>query len=339
MAATKQIAAGVAARPAESIGIATKLGSGSKRYFKENLGILIGFGVMCVALSIATDSFLTQKNLLNVLRQIASNANLAFGMTFAIILGGIDLSVGSILAFSGTLAAGLITNSGLPVLAAVLIGLTSGTLMGAVNGTMIAKTGMPPFIVTLAMMQIARGATYVYTGGQPIRTMVDSFEVIGTGYLGPIPLPVIYMIVFFAFTAILLGRTKFGRYVYAIGGNDKAAQFSGIQIGKIKILVYTLIGFLSAFTGIMLCARMASGQPTAGDGAEMDAIAAVVLGGTSMQGGVGKLGGTLIGVLIIGVMNNGLNLLRINSFWQLIAKGLVILLAVYIDMLKKRRKG
>lgn len=309
------------------------------QYLKENLGILIGLLIMCVFMSFKSPVFLTGSNISNVLRQVTTNANLAFGMTFAIILCGIDLSVGSILALSGTLCAGLIANSQIPVPLAVLIGIGVGTFLGFVNGFIIAKTQMPPFIVTLAMMQIARGAAYVYTNGMPIRVMVPEYNNIGIGYLGIIPLPVIYTGIFFIFTSVLLGRTRYGNYVYAVGGNEDAARFSGINIGRVKIIAHTLIGFLAAVSGIVICARMYSGQPTAGDGAEMDAIAAVVLGGTSFSGGVGKIGGTLIGVFIIGVLNNGLNLLNVNSFWQLIAKGLVILLAVYIDLLKKKSKN
>lgn len=307
-------------------------------FIKENMGILIGFGLMCVALSILSPAFLTQANILNVLRQVSTNANLAFGMTFAIIICGIDLSVGSILAVSGTVTAGLIALQNVPVIIAVIIGLLLGTSLGFFNGVVIAKTGIPPFIVTLAMFNIARGAAYVYTGGMPIRTMNPQFTNIGTGYLGPIPLPIIYTLVFFVIVSLVLNKTKFGRHVYAVGGNREAAKFSGININMVEIGVYTLIGFLSAFSGIVLCARMFSGQPTVGVGFELDAIAAVVLGGTSMLGGIGKMGGTFIGVLIIGVLNNGLNLLNINSFWQLIAKGAVILLAVYMDMLKKKKR-
>jgi len=177
----------------------------------------------------------------------------------------------------------------------------------------------------------------VYTNGQPIRTTDEGFIAIGTGYLGPIPYPIIYMAVIFAVTAVLLNRTRFGRHVYALGGNQDAAVFSGIKINRVIVIVYGMIGLLSAVSGVVLCSRMYSGQPTIGIGFELDAIAAVVLGGTSMSGGIGFLGGTLLGALVIGVLNNGLNLLDINSFWQLIVKGVVILLAVYIDSMKKRK--
>ena len=316
-----------------------KAQNGFVRYFKENMGTLIGLFVMCLILSFTTEGvFYSQRNLINVLRQVSSNACLAFGMTFAIITGGIDLSVGSILALSGTLSAGLIVKSGFSVPQAVITAIVIGTCLGLFNGFVIAKTTIPPFIVTLAMMQIARGAAYIYSNGQPIRAMIKEYQIIGTGYIGPIPLPVVYMLVFLVICVILLSKTRFGRHVYAVGGNDKAAIFSGVNVARTKMLVYTMSGFLAAFTGVVLCARMASGQPTAGQAFEMDAIAATVLGGTSMSGGVGKIGSTFIGVLIIGVLNNGLNLLGLNSFWQQIAKGVVILLAVYVDMLKKRRK-
>ncbi len=322
-----------------SLDEAPKAQNGFVRYFKENMGTLIGLFAMCLILSFTTNGvFYSQRNLVNVLRQVSSNACLAFGMTFAIITGGIDLSVGSILALSGTLSAGFIANNNMPVAQAVILAIVIGTALGLFNGVVIAKTTIPPFIVTLAMMQIARGAAYIYSNGQPIRAMFPDYQIIGTGYLGPIPYPVIYMTVFLIICVILLSKTRFGRHVYAVGGNDKAAIFSGVNVARTKTLVYTMSGFLAAFTGVVLCARMASGQPTAGQSFEMDAIAATVLGGTSMSGGVGKIGSTMIGVLIIGVLNNGLNLLGLNSFWQQIAKGIVILLAVYVDMLKKRRK-
>ncbi len=308
------------------------------QYFKENLGVLIGLLAMSAVLSFLTPAFLTADNILNVLRQVSSNANIAFGMTFAIIITGIDLSVGSIVAISGTIAAGLLVRDHMPVLPAALIGIAIGTLIGFMNGFIAAKTKMPYFIVTLAMMQIARGAAYVYTGGNPIRTTDQDFVFLGNGYLGPIPLPIIYSLVFLVVCSLLLNKTKFGRYVYAVGGNRDAARFSGINIERVEILVYTLIGFLCGVTGVVLSARMWSGQPTVAQGWELDAIAAVVLGGTSFSGGVGKIGGTVLGALVIGVLNNGLNLLNINSFWQLIAKGLVILLAVYVDILKKKRR-
>lgn len=306
------------------------------RFFVNNLGILVGFILLCLLLSFLTPAFLTQQNILNVLRQVTTNLNLALGMTLIIIITGIDLSVGSIVALSGTITGGLIAFNNMPIALAVLVGILVGTLCGFFNGFVVANTKIPPFIVTLAMLNIARGAAYVFTGGQPIRVMAEGFNVIGAGYLGIIPLPVIYTAVFVVGISILLKKTKLGRYIYAVGGNIEAARFSGIKIKKVQIFAFTLSGFFAAFSGIVLAARMFSGQPTVAQGFELDAIAAVVLGGTSMLGGVGTISGTVIGALIIGVLNNGLNLLNINSFWQLIVKGVVILLAVYIDLIKKK---
>jgi len=307
-------------------------------FIKENSGILVGLVVLCIGLSIVSPAFLTKENILNVLRQVSTNANLALGMTLAILICGIDLSVGSIVALAGTIAGGLIAFSDVPIPMAIFAGIMAGTLCGLFNGLMIAYTGITPFIVTLAMLNIARGAAYVYTGGQPIRVMNSDFNVIGAGYLGPIPLPVIYSVVFVIITVLILNQTKLGRHIYAVGGNREAARFTGIKIKQVEVFVYTFSGFMAAFSGVVLAARMFSGQPTVGNGFELDAIAAVVLGGTSMMGGVGKIGGTILGVLVIGVLNNGLNLLNINSFWQLIIKGVVILVAVYVDMMKKRKE-
>ncbi|NLW11106.1 MAG: ABC transporter permease, partial [Clostridiaceae bacterium] len=201
------------------------------------------------------------------------------------------------------------------------------------------KTSIPPFIVTLSTMNIARGAAYVYTGGQPIRVMSDEFNFIGAGYVGKIPTPVIYLVVILFITYLIMNRSRLGRHIYAVGGNRQAANFSGIKTGKVLFFAYAFSGLMAGIAGVVLASRMFSGQPTAGDGAEMDAIAAVVLGGTSMSGGIGKIGGTVIGGLVIGVLNNGLNLLNVNSFWQYIVKGVVILIAVYVDNVKKNRSS
>ena len=310
---------------------------GITTYFKENLAILVAFIILCVGLSIATPAFFTKDNILNVLRQVATNSNLAIGLTMAIIIGGIDLSVGAILAFSGLLCASFISD-GMNLGLAVLLAFTLGALFGLLNGLIIAYTNMPPFVVTLATQNIARGIVNVYANGQPISARNPVFNFLGVGYFLGIPLPVIYSFVLLAVMILILGRSKFGRQLYAVGGNEEAARFSGINIKKVKIIVYTLCGALASFSGIILAARMYSGQPTAGDGFELDAIAASVLGGVSFSGGVGKLGGTIIGVLVLGVLTNGLNLLNINSFWQYIIKGIIILLAVYLYILKKRRE-
>ena len=311
------------------------------RFLQENLGILIALVALCVILGIypgTSQYFLTVKNLFNVLRQISTNLLLACGMTMVIILGGIDLSVGSIIALSGVLAAGCVSRYGFPIGAALLAGVLIGVLFGLFNVFVISKTTIPPFIVTLATMNIARGLAGVYTGGSPVRVVSKEWQFVGAGYIGGIPVPVIIMFVVYVISLLILNRTKFGRHVYAVGGNVTAAEFSGIKVTRVKFIVYLYTGIMAGIAGIILASRMYSGQPTAGEGAEMDAIAAVVVGGTSMAGGSGKLGGTLIGALIIGVLNNGLNLMNVNSFWQTVVKGIVILLAVTTDYLRNRNK-
>lgn len=308
----------------------------------ENLGILAALIVLCLILGIfpgTSEYFVTVKNLFNVLRQISTNLLLACGMTMVIILGGIDLSVGSVIALSGVLAAGGVVRYNLPIVPAMLLGLLVGIVFGLFNGFVISKTTIPPFIVTLATMNIARGFAGVYTGGSPVRVVTKEWQWIGAGYAFGVPVPVIIMILIFIISLLILNRTKMGRYIYAVGGNNLAATYSGINVSTVKFFVYTYSGIMAGLAGIILASRMYSGQPTAGEGAEMDAIAAVVVGGTSMAGGSGKLGGTLIGALIIGILNNGLNLMNVNSFWQTVVKGVVILLAVMLDFFRTRKKG
>ena len=312
-----------------------------RRYFIENMGILIAFFVLCMFLTfnpITSGSFLTQHNIFNVLRQISTNLFIACGMTMVIILGGIDLSAGSTVALSGVIAAGAVVRHGAPIPVAILVGLCVGVVVGAFNGGIISMTTIPPFIVTLATMNIARGFAYVYTGGSPVRVVTSEWQFIGAGRVGAVPVPVIILVFILLITAIIMYRTKLGRHIYAVGGNAQAAKFSGISVVKVKFLVYTYSGLMAGLAGVVLASRMFSGQPTAGDGAELDAIAAVVVGGTSMSGGIGRIGGTIIGGLIIGVLNNGLNLLGVSSFWQHVVKGIVILLAVFIDYFRSRRK-
>ena len=311
-------------------------------FLKENLGIIIALLILCVFLSVfpgTSESFPTVRNVFNVLRQISSNLLLACGMTMVIILGGIDLSVGSVIALSGVLAAGCVSRYGMAIAPAMIVGVLIGIVFGAFNGAVVAKTTIPPFIVTLATMNIARGLAGVYTGGSPVRVVSDEWQFLGAGYIGGVPVPVIIMIVVFIASILIVNRTKMGRYIYAVGGNVQAAKFSGINVAKVKFFVYTYTGFLAGLAGIILASRMYSGQPTAGEGAEMDAIAAVVVGGTFMSGGSGKLGGTLIGALIIGILNNGLNLMNVNSFWQTVVKGVVILLAVFLDYIRNIKKN
>lgn len=312
--------------------------NGVFQLIKSNLGILIGLVLMCIALSVITDSFLTSKNIFNVMRQISVNVFLACGMTMVILIGGIDLSVGSIIAVSGCLCAGLITNNGIPSVIAILLSIAVGTMVGMLNGFIIANTKIPPFIVTLAMMNIGRGFARIYTKATTILVTDDLFMWIGSGKIfGNIPIQMVFMFVVIVVTALLLNKTKFGRNIYAVGDNKQAAIYSGINAKKVTLLVFTLSGLFAACAGILSAARTFSGQFSVGDGAEMDAISAVVLGGTSMTGGVGTIGGTIIGCLVIGVLNNGMNLLGIDSSWQYVVKGLVVLLAVYIDYIKKEK--
>ena len=322
--------------------MAARLKNGIVRYFKDNIGIIIALLVMCIFLVVfptTRATFLTPKNVFNILRQNASNLFLATGMTMVIILGGIELSVGSVIALSGVVAAGCVINFGLPEIVGFLAAIGVGALVGMFNGFVICKTDIPPFIVTLASMNITKGIALVLTGGSPIRCMTDTFKFPGAGYVGPVPTPVILMIIVFIIAAFMINRTQLGRHIYAVGGNAQAAKFSGINVQKVKFIVYTYTGIMSGIAGLVVASRLYSGQPTAGDGAEMDAIAAVVVGGTSMSGGSGRLCGFLIGVLIIGVLNNGLNLLGVDSNWQYIVKGLVILLAVYVDFIRNKKAG
>ena len=317
------------------------VGNAVKIYFKENLGIIVAFLVLCVFLSVfpkTSGSFFTRQNIFNVLRQISTNLFLACGMTMVIILGGIDLSVGSIIALSGCISAGCVARYNLPLPIALLMGLLVGLLVGMFNGAVISKTTIPAFIVTLATMNIAKGLAYVYTGGSPVRVVTKEWQFLGAGYVGIFPTPVVILVIVLIITAIIMNKTKMGRHMYAVGGNQEAAEFSGIKVEKVKFFVHAFSGLMAGLAGIVLASRMYSGQPTAGDGAEMDAIAAVVVGGTSMAGGSGKIGGTIIGGLIIGVLNNGLNLLNVNSFWQYVVKGVVILLAVFLDYFRNKGK-
>ncbi len=308
--------------------------------FRGNIGIVMVLIIMSVIISFATDKFLSGTNIISVLRQISINTFIALGMTLIIILGHIDLSVGAIVAMSGTLTVGFIVNQGMPIGVAIVLGLLLGTLPGFISGFIVSTFRVPAFIITMAMMNVASGIAYVYSGGQSTRITDKFFINIGTGYLFKvIPLPVVYMVILIAVIAFLLNKTKFGTYVYAIGGNREAARLSGVPIKKVEIIVFTLSGALSAFAGLVLCSRMYSGQPSVGSGYELDAIAACVLGGTSMSGGKGRISGTVFGAMVIGIISNGLNLIGVSSYWQLIIKGLIIACAVLLDVQKGKIAG
>jgi len=305
-------------------------------HFGRQFGTFIGLVFLCVILWILTPYFLTVSNLLNILEQSSINAIIAVGMTFVIITAGIDLSVGSILAFAGVVLASTL-EAGVPLPLALAAGLGLGSLCGLVNGALISFGKLPPFIVTLGMMSIARGGALLFTSGRPISGFAESFRWLATGKLFFIPMPFIIMILIYLVAHILLTRTKFGRYTYAIGGNEEATRLSGVNVRFHKTMVYVLSGLTSAFAAILLTARLNSAQPIAGIMYELDAIAATVIGGTSLMGGEGTLGGTLIGALIMGVLRNGLNILGISSFLQQIIIGSVIILAVLFDIVIKRQ--
>jgi len=297
-------------------------------------GILIGLIGLIIAFSILSERFFTISNMLIVMRQTSIVAFLAVGMSFVILGAGIDLSVGSVLAFSGAVGAGAMQNGG--VFFGVLAGLALGTALGVFNGIVITKLKIPAFIATLAMMAIARGGTLVYTDGRPITGLPSSFGFLGRGYIGNVPFPIILMLIIFMLAYIFLKLTRFGRYVYATGGNINAARASGIKVDNVIISTFAISGFLSGLTGMVLASRLNSAQPTAGMGYELDAIAAVVLGGTSLFGGEGELWGTLVGAFIMGILNNGLNMLNVSSFYQQVVKGIVILIAVTVAQSGKK---
>lgn len=304
-------------------------------WLRRNLAAAVALMLLCIILSVTTETFMVASNLLSVLRQVCVNCFIAFGITCVLICGGIDLSVGSVVAAAGVIAVRC-GNSGMPLILCILMPLLFGAVVGIVNGYIISTTTLPPFIVTLSMQIIIRGVSYLLTGGQPAQSDNEAFNNMGVGNILGIPTPVIFVIGAFIILYFIMNRSAFGRHVYATGGSKEAAEYAGVNTRWVQVRVYIICGMMAALAGVVLAARLYSGQPSVGEGFERDAIAASVLGGTSFNGGIGTMGGTVIGVLIIGVLNNGMNLLRINSYWQFVVKGCVILGAVYIDYLKKR---
>lgn len=306
---------------------------------------LIALAVMLVAMSMLSDNFLTTNNGLNILRQISVNLCLSIGMTLIILMAGIDLSVGAILALSGAVAAGLLKNGltidaigvqlQFTVLGSIVAGVLVGSAAGLFNGIAITRFKLPPFVATLGMFSIARGLTMLWTGGFPVTGLGPTFGTIGTGLWFGIPVPIWITAVLVAIFVILTRRTRFGRHVYAVGGNERAALLTGLPVNRIKVAVYTLGGGLAGVAGLIVTSRLDSAQPNAGLGYELDSIAAVVIGGTSLSGGRGSVMGTVIGCLIIGVLNNGLFLLNVSPFWQQVVKGFVILAAVAVDRMSQ----
>ncbi len=298
---------------------------------------LIGFLVLCIFFSITAESFLTADNISNIIRQVSINGILAVGMTFVILTGGIDLSVGSVMALTGTIIAGMMINTGLPPVVAVLIGIVLGAVLGYINGLFTAYAKIPAIIVTLAMMEAARGLALLYTGGYPLSGLPSSYNFIGRGYLfGVIPMPAVIMILVFIAAYIILNHLPIGRYIYALGGNEEAVRLSGVKVKRIKTFVYIVSGVTAAISGMIMTSRLSSGQPMAGEGYELDAIAAVVLGGTSIAGGRGHIFGTLLGALLLGVLSNGLNLMGVSPYVQRVLKGVIIVGAIYYSSTRQK---
>lgn len=302
------------------------------RFLSDN-GALVGLVVVCVGMWIATPDFLTTSNLLNVGVQAAVVAILAFGMTYVIVAAGIDLSVGSVAALSAV-AAGWIVATGMPDGLALVVGPVVGLAAGTVSGLATAYGRLPSFIATLAMLSVARGLTLVISGGRP-QSMPPEVSWLGSRVFG-VPVPILVMLVMFAITAFVLNRTVFGRSLYAVGGNEEAARLSGLPVKRLTASVFALSGLYAGVAGMVLAGRLSSAQPQAAVGYELDAIAAVVIGGASLAGGQGRALGTLIGALVLAVIRNGLNLLNVNSFWQQVVIGLVIALAVGMDVLRRK---
>lgn len=301
---------------------------------------IVGVLVLLVAFfSIVNSSFLSAGNLMTVARQVAMLGISAVGMTCVILTSGIDLSVGSVMGITSIVAALLMTAAGLPVLPTVLITLVIAAGIGLVNGWFVAYVRVPALITTLAMMTILRGLCFVLCAGMPVWGLPESFKVLGQGYVGPLPIPVLIMLGVFAVGWVFLNRTRNGRYIYGLGGNKEAVRLSGVFTVRVEALVYVISGFLTGLAGIIMLSRINSGQPKIGSGYEMDVITAVVLGGVSIMGGEGSLFGVLIGVLITGVLANGMILMDVSEYYQQITKGLVLLAAVTFDTLAKRRKA
>lgn len=305
--------------------------------FYTRYGIVAALILLCVALGLSNEYFMTWGNWTDILRQSAINGILAIGMTYVVLTAGIDLSVGAILAFAGIVSASLIVGDnphGISM--GVAAGLFVGAAMGAVNGLLVARFSVPPFVATLGMLSVARGFTYIYNGGMPVSDLPSGFLAIGGGHLWKIPVPVLIFAATIVICWLVLRYTTYGRYIYAVGGNAKSAKTSGISTAKMIFSVYVVSGLLAGLAGVVLAARTTAALPQAGMSYELDAIAAVVIGGTSLSGGAGSLGGTVVGALLIGVINNGLNLLGVSSYYQQVVKGIIIVGAVLLDASRKK---
>lgn len=304
----------------------------------RRFGIVLVLLLMVAILSVSAPTFLKFQNIINIIRQVSIVSIIAFGSTFVLITSGVDLSPGSVLAVVSVVVASLAHPNQYPLIVPIIAGLAVGVLAGVINGSIIAGFKIPPFIATLGMFTSARGVALLYTNGKPIGDFTEEFNFIGGGQIAGIPFPIILLVIVGTISYLLLHNTKFGKYTFAIGGNEQAAIISGINVGKYKIMIYGFAGLMAAIAGIIMTARVESGQPGAGIGFEFDAITAAVIGGTSLSGGIGSIPGTVIGALIIGVLNNGMDLLNVSAYWQQVMRGVIIAGAVILDTRKNRVK-
>jgi len=309
----------------------------TKKFFSiENIGIYLFLVALIIFFSLMTRAFLTFSNFMVILRQVSIIGICAFGEAFVLISGGIDLSIGSVVALSGVIAATLSKFFGIPIPLAFIVGITAGGSAGLLNGILVTKAKIPPIIVTLGTLTIIRGLAFIVVGGVTIFGMPVNYRVLGRGYVGFIPIPILIMIIVFAILFLILNNLNFGRHIYAIGSNEEAAIISGINVNRTKIMVYVLCGLMAGLGGAILSSRLDSGQAATAQGLELDVLTAVVLGGVSIAGGKGRLESVFVGVLIFGILANGMVLLNIQHFYQLVIKGVVLLFAVGLDMLRKR---
>ncbi|MBS6558785.1 MAG: ABC transporter permease [Clostridiales bacterium] len=308
-------------------------------YQMKDKAIWLVLVVLFIAFTIANTRFIAPNNLIMIARQVSMYGIASIGMTFVILIAGIDLATGSIITFVNIICATLMVRCGMNMWLAILCSLILATLIGTLNGFMVSTVKMPALIATFASQIVFEGISYLLCGGTPVYGFDENFKVIGQGYLGPIPIPVIIMILCFAVGSFILNKTYFGRYFYAVGGNEEAARLSGINVGKIKYLIYSLSGFFAGLAGIVMLSRTNSGQPTAGKGYEFDVITCVVLGGVSVSGGYGKFSNVIAGVLIIGVLTNGMVLMNVSSYVQMLVKGVILGLAVGFDCLQNKKRA
>lgn len=315
-----------------------KINKGSLKEFFKKTGILWVMVALVIIMSIISPTFFTSRNLINVAKQASITSVIGVGMTFVLITGGIDLSVGSVMALSGTLAASVaVADKNMPILAVILVGAALGTLCGLINGVGVSYIGFPPFIMTLGMMTIARGIPLVYTNGTPIFGLSDAFNALANSRILGIPTLVYYMVVISIIGYVILSKTVLGRQIYGIGGNEEAARLSGVPVARLKMLVYVFSGFLAGIAGILICSRITSGNGTVAEGYEMNAISAAVIGGVSMTGGSGSVLGMVVGAMILTIIQNSFDIMGVNSFYQDIIKGIIILLAVFLDLRGKKK--